>query len=388
MSDDQQQAYRKQARAIKAQVEQDLAQVYRFDTVAPRLNNIFHMADANLRHFFPDMDQSQRSTLIADMLFEQRMAVRDQSDFQLVESTRLDDQAGALAFAAAGRPHIFCTYHTGSFRHTFHFLLRAGIDCLLFVSGKTLQQQGESFLRDAQLGKVKQGWTGSLSTIEAENRNSLLLALRALKKGRSVVIFIDGNVGVGANKDNSSLTSVDFFGKELMARNGVAYLSHVSGVPIVPLMCRRDADCGLTLTLHEAITPDQTEREAFVGAATRTLYRLLNREVAAALGQWEGWLYVQRFLKRQPAELCDDEHVLAPPPQAGRRMTADLARFALLLFSAQPILLDKAKHRCVMLDAATARVFREVAGGKTQVEARDISTAGVRRLVQLGALYQ
>jgi len=382
MSVDEQ--YARKANEVSASLRRELASV----VCAPRrhdaFNNVFHVCDANLRYFFPHLSRAQREAVIEEVLFQQRMALHDQKQHDLVQTTRLHDLAGIFSDGGTAGGHIFCTYHAGSYRLLFQFLLRAGADCVLFVADNTLNTQGQSFLDDALDAARLRGWTGKLSTVNAQDRNSVLFGLRALRRGASLVIYIDGNSGVGRNKDHGGLLPVRFFGQHLMVRSGIAYLSHLARAPVVPVLCRRDADHSLSLTFHPPIVPEGIGREQYAAQTTQALYSLLEQSVADAPGQWECWLYVERYLKRsdhlrsatRTDEACDSE------------LRADTERFALLLHGDQPVLLDKARHSCILLDAAAADVFRTAAERPIPSAALDLSNARTRKLLEAGALVR
>ncbi|WNG22960.1 hypothetical protein F0U62_02140 [Cystobacter fuscus] len=374
--------YARRANEVDAALRRALEGV----VVAPRrhdaLNNAYHLCDANLRYFFPHLSRARREAVIAEVLFQQQMAVLDQRQYDLVQTTRLRDLAGIVSGGRPAGGHIFCTYHTGSYRHLFHFLLRAGAECVLFLAGKTLNKQGQGFLDDALDAARARGWTGTLRTVNAQDRNSILFGLRALKRGASLVIYIDGNAGVGSNKESGSLVPVRFFGQHIMARSGIAYLSHLARVPVVPVVCLRDAHHALSLTFHQPIVPTGDDREQYAADTTQALYGLLEQSIADAPGQWEGWLYVERYLQRS----ADVRPAARVGEEGAAELRADTDRFALLLYGDQPVLLDKARHSCIMLDPVAADVFRTAVERPSARASLDLSNARIRKLIDVGAL--
>jgi lauroyl/myristoyl acyltransferase len=374
--------YRQRADRLRASIVLEITQLLAGQAIAPGFSNAYHMADANLRYFFPQHDAAQRRAIIADLFFQQTMSLADQAEPDLLPVTRVIDPERVFAADAAPQARIFCTYHAGSYRHLFQLLMDAGRDCVLFLSPKTREEQGEQFYRDLGAVAHANGWRGRMVMQDAQDRNSLLYGLRALKRGQSLVIYIDGNAGIGANRHSDKLVEADFFGRTILARTGIAYLSHLSGAPIVPVLCARDAALALSLTVHPAIVPGAQAREDYVAATIARLYALLAQEISAAPGQWEGWLYVEKFLKRD---------VAAPAPARVPRevapsdlLRANLDDFALLMYGSQPVLLDKTRHSFIMLDSGTADAFRSAAG--TPARAEFMSGPGPAQLVRLGAL--
>ena len=351
-------AYVEHAASLASEVAREVAQVKPASAQEDRYDNAYHLADANLRYFFPDACARWRRDVLAGIFFLQRMASADQDNYLLAETTPLDDPEGMLGLRHAGTGRIFCTYHVGSYRHLIHFLAKAGIDCLLFAAGGTLGRQGDSYMRTSR-GLNALGWPGTLELVDANHASSLLHALRALKRGKSVIIYIDGNSGVGANRDRDSLRTVEFLGREILVRSGVAYLSQLAGAPVVPVTCVRDAGHRLGMTVHPAIRPAGEERELYAQQTTQALYALLERTIAGRPDQWEGWMYAEKFLKRAPS--APRELAPATLPPEGRPVVADTDRFALLMYGAQPVLLDKRRHSFLMLDEPAAALFRAAA---------------------------
>jgi lauroyl/myristoyl acyltransferase len=373
-------SYAELANATMAAVLRDIGAIGQ--PGSERFANAYHLADANLRLFFPHQDHAWRKQTLADIFFQQYMTFSDQNNFTLIDDTALDDQAGVFATPDGSAGRIFCTFHVGSYRHLTHFLLRQGADVIMFVAGKTLAQQGEAYIAGQLRGAASAGWPGRLRVMNAEDRTCVLRAARALKAGATVIFYIDGNPGVGSNRASDSLGQVTFFGQRLQARIGIGYLSHVAQAPIVPAMCRRDSDNGLVLTTWPAIAPAGEPREDYARQTTQALYDVLAGAIAHRPGLWESWMYVEKSLCHRPA---------APrlePAQAGTEvplgpLLARAERFALLRYPGQHVLLDKDRHSCVLLDEAAALLFQRAGRGNVPFDAGD---AGMRHLLALGAL--
>jgi lauroyl/myristoyl acyltransferase len=371
------QTYLKRAQGIAESIKQEIALLSRVEAMKSPLHNIYHLADANLQHFFPTLDAAQRRNMIAEVFWQQNMAVSDYARHDLIEETHVSDLAGV--FESGGGARIYCLYHVGSYRHFFHFLARANIDCALFIAEKTLELQGQG-IRDG----ANPAWPGRLDMINAEAGNSLLRGARALKRGQSVAIYIDGNTGSGANWESDRMQAVDFFDKTLLARTGIAYLSHLSGVPIVPVICKRGMTDPLSLTLHPPIAPGGIDRNEYVSNTTRALYALLEREITASPAQWEGWLYVHRYLKSRP-QMAERALRSGAALQVNTILKANFDEFAVLDFGGKPALLDKKRHSFTILDERTAEVFRRAVEFGCVHEEGDMQPA-IQNLFGLGAL--
>lgn len=344
--------------------------------------NTCHVAEANLRHFYPDWDSARYRAVIAEVLHMQALAQVEQSIVPLMDCTVLEDRSGVLADGRAAGAHIFCTYHLASYRRFYLYLKQAGIDFVLLMSGDTMLRQAEWILEDSRMVSAQQGWGGNLSIIDAESPSGLLQCARALRRGLSVLVLIDGNSGAGGMQN---LQPVPFLGRELMARTGVATLSHLTGTPIVPVVCGRDA-VQLQMTLHQAIVPGHVPRDTYVRATTQALYDLLAQSVAQNPGQWEGWLYVHNFLRRQAGALAGAGAAYRPELLPQQHIGADVEQFAMLYFGTQAVLLNKTRHRFTVLDSETADAYRAVAAGGQPEWAGARQHSALLRLLEIGAL--
>lgn len=328
--------------AVLARIDAELASL---DAGDAAFANAFHIADANLRHFFPSLDATQTRALIRDLLHHQRMSALDQDDFEALRAARIESECDDLPWRADA-PKIFCTYHFGSYKFLFHALAARGIDCLLFVSGRTLERQADDFLAASARAREACGWRGTLDILDAEKKHSVLQGLRALKRGTPLVLYADGNTGTGSGDDH--LLPVTFFGHALSVRSGIAYLSHAAGAPIIPVTCRRRADASLHLRFHAAIAPGSAAREAFLGDAMQRVYDVLADALANDIAQWEGWLYVHRHLARAALDTIDASAAVSAADAAARVRRDD--RYALLRFPGLRILLDKTRFTCTLVE--------------------------------------
>lgn len=371
--------YAEQASETMAAVLRDIGAIGQ--PGSERFANAYHLADANLRLFFPERERAWREQALVDIFFQQYMTFIDQNDFTLIDRTVLDDRASVFATPDGSAGRIFCTFHVGSYRHLTHFLLRQGADVIMFVAGKTLAQQGEAYIAAQLRGAAGAGWPGRLRVMNAEDRTCILRAARALQGGATVMFYIDGNTGVGANRASDSLGQVTFFGQQLQARIGIGYLSHVAQAPIVPAVCTRDDTNALLLTTYPCIAPAGAAREDYARQTTQALYDVLAGAIAHRPGLWESWLYVEKSLCHRPAAPRTD------PADAGTAvplgpLQARAERFALLRYPGQNVLLDKDRHSCVLLDEAAAQLFQRASGGVPF----DAANSSLRRLMALGAL--
>ena len=320
----------------------------------------------------PGLLRARHEAFARDVAFYQAWAGFDESETVqpdgdlsgldwLLETTTVRDPGDVVRRAADGDAQVFCTAHLGSYRLLNAALAAAGVEFALVVDARTVAEQGERFNRSFQRIAARRGIPMRLALLDAEAGNVGLQVLRLLRRGVSVVFYIDGNTGTGgmARRDEG-MTRVRFFGRTLFARRGIAYLAHTARAPLVPVFNERTAIDARTLTLHPPIAPlDGEDRASFSATATQRVYDLLTGYLERVPTQWEGWLYVHRFLDTdalRPAEaLAHDE------PSAVLRdddiLSVDADRFALLRARGDRILLDRATLTARTLSPAAHRLI-------------------------------
>lgn len=191
-------------------------------------------------------------------------------------------------------PAIICTFHTGSYRLINLLLAQYGIPFSLVISQKVLQEQGNMFRKIFSSLSSKN--SDDFNLINAEFSSSALQMFRELKKGKSLVIYMDGNTGSGSqtNKNENSCL-ISFLNQQIMARKGVGFLSHAACVPILPVICDRNSLEEITLQFFDMIYPDiKEERNLYAEKTTQKIYDLVSPFILDHPEQWEAWLYLHK----------------------------------------------------------------------------------------------
>lgn len=191
----------------------------------------------------------------------------------------------------------------------------------------------------------------------------MLTLLRDLRDGYSVLTFIDGNLGVGADsKDQGHRLSVTFLGASLYARTGMAHLSRMAKCPILPVVTRRDqADPRLNhIEVLGPIMPELQDREAHALNVVSELWRILAEKVKRVPTQWESWRYIDRSLDlaslairyQMPERTVDELH----------EILFNDHRYAISDDEKAPILFDRVSYRSYFISRALIDFLREFVG--------------------------
>lgn len=137
----------------------------------------------------------------------------------------------------------------------------------------------------------------NLSYIEADASTSAYKILRSLRKGRSVIIYIDGNIGVGRNnKSNDHFCNISFLNGRLLVRQGAAWIANKVNVPILGIVTYRDDQQNIHMNFSNAIFPNLGSDMAAPRIVMQKLFSHLEFFVRKYYDQWECWIYLHNSI--------------------------------------------------------------------------------------------
>lgn len=252
---------------------------------------------ANIKKLLPAIPEEQHERICRDNYYYKQLASLHSRYVDLLRDVKM---AGDLEFLNdKDTPRIYCTFHMGSYRIMNLILAYKNIDFVLVISKETLKDQKETYLKSYNEQKKMYGTTGSFEFIEAESPTSIISMVKALKNGKSLVFYIDGNTGVGGvGRTDDKMLPIDFFGNTLFARKGIAYLSYKCDVPIINCFSiMNDKREDVTAIFNPPIVPDKTKAtDEYTVETTQRIYDEFSEILMKHVEQWEGWMYVNRYL--------------------------------------------------------------------------------------------
>lgn len=183
----------------------------------------------------------------------------------------------------------------GSYRLINLFLIKYKIAYSLVISKRLLKEQGNDYLdfytKQCDSDEVR------FEIIDADSPTSTINMVKHLKKGRSLLIYTDGNLGTGVDIENSRNTClINFLSQRIYARTGVAYLSYLLSVPIIPVFSYINTQKKDVLKFEEIIMPNpNSTRLEYCNYLTRLIYGNAEALIRKYPDQWEGWLYLHKI---------------------------------------------------------------------------------------------
>lgn len=259
------------------------------------LNGQLNMVSAALVNYLPETPIKQHEEIFKNILLHKKLSILEQSTYEALDYVEMENLTVEILGQLKTKPVIICTFHSGSYRILNLFLTKNKIPYSLVMGKDVVQQEGASFhsLYNSLPGNNEQS---DFNIIDAEKANVGLQMLKELKKGRSLLLYIDGNTGAGAaTTKNDNRCTVNFLNQQLYARKGIAFLAHAAKVPIVTIVSYRKSWENICLKFCDPIFPDANkERAIFAEEATQHIYDLFAHTIKKYPEQWEGWLYIHK----------------------------------------------------------------------------------------------
>jgi len=201
------------------------------------------------------------------------------------------------------QPSIICLYHLGYHGQIPFVLAENNIKFDVLMDRSVYEKQQEQFL----FLKAKfKGQGDSYNILFSDDIHVLLKARSAIREGRHLLIFADGNSGVVTEKLNRA--KVNFLNSEIKVRKGIAVLSYLLKTPIIPLIHRTASGC-FKLEAGDPISPDallKGKREDYIHYALQRLYCFLEEQISDKLYLWEGWGYLHEMKCFEINDTCLD----------------------------------------------------------------------------------
>ena len=320
------------------------------------LNRTLTFFSANLSNFLPEIPVAEHEALFSQLMLSRDLSVLEQQYAGILDQVSCEG-IGRELFATLDRgPVIFCTFHMGANRVINHFLAANKIPYSLVVANHISRQEGELFVR--MFDEVYKAGTGDeLPIIRAQEPNAVLRMRGELKRGRSLLLYIDGNTGAGDDSiNNGNRSKIGFLHQSIYARTGIGYLSHTFRIPIVPVVCYRKTIEDLRLKFFPPLYPDaEMDKHLFAREITQRIYDLFVPILRNYPEQWECWIYLHTVANTK-------EFVQGAEPGAAR-FQLNKRRFGSYTIGEEMFLFDKQTYNSYPIDKITYQALLKATQG-------------------------
>ncbi len=258
------------------------------------LNSKMQMVSAALTNYLPSVAVQKHESIFKEIVLHNKLSVLEQSSFEALEAVQTENLTDETLTLLKTKPVIICTFHTGSYRLLNLLLLKQNVPFSLVMGKEVAEKEGGHFkeLYQEMNGNAKEDF----KIIDAENTTAGLQMLRELKRGRSLVLYMDGNTGAGvATTKNDNRCVLNFLNQQIFARKGIAFLAHAANIPIVTVVSYRQSLEAIRLKFFNPIFPDLSmDRNLFAERTTQEIYKMVEPVIKKYPGQWEGWMYIHK----------------------------------------------------------------------------------------------
>ena len=306
------------------------------------LNGQYNMVSTALVNYLPSIGINEHEEIYKNILLHKKLSILEQSTYESLNFVEMENCSDEMVSLLKNGPTIVCTFHTGSYRLLNLFLMKNKIPYSLVVGKNVVEQEGDAFMEiyNSLPGNADEN---NFGIIDAENATVGLQMLRAIKNGRSLLLYMDGNTGAGASTTkNDNRCLVNFLGQQIFARKGIAFLAHAANIPIVTVASYRASWEDIRLKFFDPIFPDPNkQRGLFAEETTQMIYDLVAPMIKAYPEQWEAWLYIHKVANIIHVESYQMDKKVSSVTE---KITLDSFRFGIFKLNGSSFLLRKSNY--------------------------------------------
>lgn len=253
----------------------------------------FHLFSANISTFFKvAYDEKQHKEYYKELLNYRVLQGIDTHFYTMLDQVG-DFQKNKINTTS---PSIFVSFHIGSYRAILALLIKKNLDIVLLMDPHAYALQSKDVMNQYENIKKLFQSSSNIVILPANKKDLALDILMKTRQGYSILAFVDGNNGFGGSFKQDHSLRVDFMGKDIMVKQGLAKLSHTLSLNIVPIISHYD-DVKQKWEFHSPIVPSKENiMEDYTQKTMQNLYKILEGEVRKNPMQWDGWLYIHKFL--------------------------------------------------------------------------------------------
>lgn len=335
----------------------------------------YHFLSANLSKCMPDIAPEQHKLVYQNILSYRALQGIDTHFYNIFNKIKgVDGTSNKIVDRQL--PGIFVSFHLGSFRSALAFLVKANIDVVLIIDPLPYEMQKDGIIEQYEKVKAFFNSTSDLIIFPADKKDLSIQILAKTKKNYSVLAFIDGNTGFNGVFNQKNTVKVDFLGQKVSFRRGLAMLSYYTKCPMYPMISHYDSEFKPRWDVYDAILPSKDESPmVYSERAIIELFGTFEKALKKYPDQWEGWLYLHKFLDLTAPdnEDCyDAKDVLVPNNSVG-----------LFSYDDMYYVFNKENYKIVEVDQET---FKKMANQETFMSENQQEDENIKFLVAKGIL--
>lgn len=322
----------------------------------------FNIVSAGLSNYLPQINHAEHVNIFKNIFLHQQLSIFEQSFYELPDYVVYENLNAEVRRLLEKGGAIICTFHTGSYRLINLFLAKNKIPFSLVLSKEAIETQGESFKKIFTELNSEDPEQANLKLIDAESPESALQMIKDIRKGRCLVIYVDGNTGSGSETiNNQNHCNIDFLHQKIFARQGVGFLSHMLQIPVLTVASFRKSINDIRLRFFNPIFPDMEEdRATAAGKMTQNIFDLITPIIKEYPEQWDAWMYLHKVCNvvNVPAHAFIPEMAL---PNANDKVIFNSASFGIFKIVQNSFLFKKSSYKSYKISHEVYRHLRKCA---------------------------
>lgn len=280
--------------AAAEQIEESIETMLKdIQTDSTKLSQFLASA-SNHHRFLPDIE-IEDIDFYKKILFNRHFskAIESQTDFQLINDITAVEGDTSFLNDIEKKPYIFSTFHYGPIGAIAIWLqCTAGFNLSMLAISEGVSS--EMLHKDAN---------ADFDIIPADSADVMLRMLHRLREGKSLQVSVDGMWGVTKDDERKSFARIQFLGNSFCCKKGIPSLSFSSGVPIIPVIARRDPLGKIILHFDSPIYPDRKiPKDIFVTATLQKCYNSFAQILRKHPDQWEFWMMIDQLFEEPKSE--------------------------------------------------------------------------------------
>ena len=188
-------------------------------------------------------------------------------------------------------PQIICLYHLGMHAQIPLVLASYGLcfdilmDRAVFEKQRTQLLQLQDELRNNGL---------EYRFLMSDDPQVLLKARKAIREGRHLLVFADGNSGTSESLNKK--VRIDFLAADIYVRKGIALLSFLLQIPVIPIThVFINGDSYSVVAGNRICVQPYENRDCYITRCMQQVYDFLAIEISRSPWNWECWSYLHEM---------------------------------------------------------------------------------------------
>lgn len=274
---------------------------------------------------------------------------------------------------------VIISFHLGAFRSFEMLLVRHNINIVFVVDTSVydIDPIRKVLLSNLELSKTLfKGSSSQMEVLAADSSDTVIRLLSFIQKGYSVGLYVDWNSGMKNEEQN---VSIPFLNETISVRQGPAYLSYFTGIPILPITCSINDNYENRWKIHQAIFPDKMKPiNQYAVESLSYVFGILGDLLLSYFDQWQGWLHIHKYL------INIDTTEFFPLFEYSTGMALEVSPYVgLFVLSDNNFIMNRLTGKIVRVNR---KIYENLSTTENEVVSLDCSDDEKRQLYELGIL--